>query len=383
MRGAEKAKGHRVTRNENGPASESEEATSPPPRARPTVDGGRRRSVRQPRTNMRAVAEKAGVAMSSVSRVLSGHPDVSARMEARVMAAVQDLGYSPDLLAQGLRSRRTLSIGFTLSDIANPVLAELVTGAERVLRSAGYSLLLTESEGEAALDSAHIRELEQRRVDGYLLSLADEHNEETAAVLRQLDVPIVLLDRDLPDGVDALRASFDHRVGMQAAVKHLLDLGHRNIALISGGARRPARQRRSAIEDTLAEQGGNARCQVFEGGLSIEHGSRATAQILEVDPRPTAIIAGGNMLMHGALRVLRDTGIVLGEDMSFVGCDDVAIAELHSPPIAVVRRDNRGLGQRAAQLLLAELETGTQADEVVLPTDFVARPSCARVPVPV
>jgi LacI family transcriptional regulator len=329
---------------------------------------------------MRAVAEKAGVAMSSVSRVLSGHPDVSPRMEARVMAAVRALNYSPDRLAQSLRGQRTFSIGFTLTDIANPILAEIVTGAERELRAAGFSLLLTDSEGDASLDGANIIELDQRRVDGYLLMLADEHNENTATILRRIDVPMVLLDRDLPNGVLAARACFDHRAGMRAATEHLLRLGHRDFALITGGARRPARQRRNAIEETLAEMGGSTRCTVYEGELAIEHGRRAAIEVLESPSRPTALIAGGNMLMHGALRAFHERGVKLGEEISFVGCDDVAIAELYSPPIAVVRRDNRTLGKLAAQLLLAQLESGQQKDDVVVPTEFVARASCGPVP---
>jgi LacI family transcriptional regulator len=329
---------------------------------------------------MRAVAEKAGVAMSSVSRVLSGHPDVSPSMEARVMAAVHALNYSPDRLAQGLRGQRTFSIGFTLSDIANPVLAEMVTGAERELRTAGFSMLLTDSEGDASLDGAHIVELDQRRVDGYLMMLADERNEKTAAILRRIDVPIVLLDRDLPEGVAAARACFDHRTGMRAATQHLLALGHRSIALISGGPRLPARQRRHAIEETVAEFGDGAHCSVYESDFSIEHGRRATVDVLQSMFRPTALIAAGNVLMHGALRALHEKGVKFGEELSFVGCDDVPIAELHSPPIAVVRRDNRALGKLGAQLLLTQLDTGQQPDDGVLPTEFVARASCGPVP---
>src|SRR5262249_11228176 len=121
------------------------------------------------RPGMREVADRAGVAMSSVSRVLSGHPDVSQKMRQVVMGAVRELGYRPDMLAQGLRRGTTFSVGFTVSDIANPVLAEVVTGAEKRLREAGYSLLLTNSEGDPALDVEHISLLERRRVDGLIL----------------------------------------------------------------------------------------------------------------------------------------------------------------------------------------------------------------------
>lgn len=336
------------------------------------------------RPGMREVAERAGVAMSSVSRVLSDHPDVSPKMRHVVMSAVRDLGYRPDMLAQGLRWGKTFSVGFTVSDIANPVLAEIVTGAEKRLREAGYSLLLTNSEGNPELDVEHISLLEQRRVDGLILSLAEENHPETAAALRRLTVPVVLVDRDVPPDVDAACATFDHALGMRAATRHLLELGHRRFALITGGPERPARERRRAVEEELAAAGDGAHCALYAGEFTAEHGRRAANDILAAEPRSTAIIAGGNMLMQGALLALQDAGVEVGRDLSFVGCDDVAIAEIHRPPIAVVRRDIPAIGVAAAELLLRELETlddapDGRAREIVLPTEFVARASCGPV----
>ena len=334
------------------------------------------------RPGMREVADRAGVAMSSVSRVLSGHPDVSPKMRRVVMEAVRELGYRPDMLAQGLRRGKTFSVGFTVSDIANPVLAEIVTGAEKRLREAGYSLLLTNSEGSPDLDVEHISLLERRRVDGLILSLAEENHPGTVSALRQVSVPVVLVDRDIPPGVKARRAVFDHAVGMRAAATHLLELGHRRFALITGGPERPARERRRAVEEVLAATGGTASCTVYPGKFSVEHGRRAAVQILSAgEPRATAIIAGGNMLMEGALLALREAGVEVGRDVSFVGCDDVVVAEVHQPPIAVVRRDIEAVGVAAAELLLADLEpsdgAGETPHEIVFPTEFLARSSCA------
>jgi LacI family transcriptional regulator len=318
--------------------------------------------------------------MSSVSRVLSDHPDVSDRMRVRVMTAVEDLGYSPDMLAQGLRRQKTFSVGFVVSDVANPVLANAITGAESCLRAAGYSMLLTNSEGEDALDAAHIRLLEQRRVDGLLLSLTNEHHAGTVDALRRSDVPMVLIDRDVPDGVHARRVSFDHRAGMAEAARRLLALGHRDVALIVAGPARPVRERREGIESTLTDAG--ARCTVYEGPFTIDYGVQATREILAGKQRPTAIVAGGNLTMHGSLRALREAGVRVGKDISFIGSDDVAVAEFHDPPIAVVRRDTRRIGEVAAELLLGDLEERADVDgiETVLPTEFVPRPSVAPPP---
>jgi LacI family transcriptional regulator len=324
---------------------------------------------------MREVAERAGVAMSSVSRVLSGHPDVSPAMRERVLAAVSELGYEPDLLAQSLRRRETMTIGFAVGDISNPLFAEIVASAETALRASGYSLLLTNSEGDPSLDASHIRLLAQRRVDGMILSVSDEKHPETLEALRRLDVPFVVLDRDIEtDG--AANVFSDHRTGMRDAVNHLLDLGHRRIAMITGLGLRPPRERSLALEECFAERGLSRTYRLLEGPFSVEHGAKSTVALLDSRDPPTAIVAAGNQLMLGALRVIHERGVALGRDVSFVGCDDVAITGLYEPQIAVVRRDTREIGRAAAGLMLKLLRGGGRPDDVLIPTEFVARPSC-------
>lgn len=331
------------------------------------------------RPGIREVAERAGVAISSVSRVLSGHSDVSPEMRELVMTAVNELGYRPNILAAGLRSQKTMSIGYVVSNISNPILADIVTGAESRLRASGYSLLLTNSEGDPALDASNMRLLMQRRIDGVILSLSREDHEPTIAGIRELDVPFVLVDRDPPPGMKILSVAFDHRAGTAAATRHLIEYGHRNFALIIGGPRRPANQRRLGVEDSLRETD-NAVLHTFDGDFSLDHGIAATRQILSMSPCPTAIVAGGNLLLQGSLRVLREEGIRLGADLSLVGCDDATVAGLYDPQIAIVRRDLRAGGVAAAELLLAAMAGDATPQEKTLPTEFVARASCAPAP---
>lgn len=343
-----------------------------------------RRSVERPlgsgRASMRDVADRAGVAMSSVSRVLSGHPDVSEAMTARVMKAVDALGYQPDLLAQSLRRRETLTVGFVVGDISNPLLAEIITGVESALNTNGYSMLLTSSLGEPRLEAEHIALLSQRRVDGIVVSLVDRTAVESLERLRALDVPIVVIDRDLPDDLRVSRVLSDHRSGMRDATLHLLDLGHRQIALIGGPGIRPARERRAGLEQAFAARGLPATYTVDEGSFSVEAGAAAMVRLLDLPERPSAVIAGGNQLMLGALRVVSERRLVLGSDLSFVGCDDIAITDLYQPAVSVVRRDTIAMGRSAAELLLGRMREGTAPGDVVLPTEFVARPSCGPAP---
>lgn len=340
----------------------------------------RRSDVRRKRASMREVADLADVAISSVSRVLSGHPDVSAEMRDRVLDAVRQLEYEPDFLAQSLRRGATLSVGYVVGDISNPLIATITSGAESVLRQAGYSMLLMNSENDPELDAAHIRFFQARRVDGMILSLASERRQETLDILDQVDVPVIMVDRDVDADLDASIVRNDHRAGMRAAVGHLLDLGHRRIALITGALDLwPVRERIAGMAEAVTARGVQDETMSLVGSLSAEHGERSTEQLLAMDPRPTAIIAGGNQVLAGCVRALHRHGTSIPDDMSLVTCDQVDLSELHAPPIASIARDTLLLGRTAAELLLERL-TGGEPRTVLLPTTFTARPSCGPVP---
>lgn len=339
----------------------------------PSADGGR--------ASMRKVAERADVAISSVSRVLSGHPDVSERMRRRVLAAVAELEYEPDFLAQSLRRGQTLSVGFVLADISNPLLADIVLGAETELRGSGYSLLLMNSENRPELDVRSIRFFQTRRVDGMLLSIVGESDPELLDALRAVKVPIVLVDREVGDSIAASSVHNDHAAGMAAAVRHLIDLGHRNIALIGGSPDTlPGRAREAGLRRAVSEAGAAIDVSVLPGPFDREHGAEAAEQLLSGSDPPTAIVCGSNMLLVGCLEVINRRGVQVGRDVSIVTCDDIAASLLYQPPIASISRDTVGLGRAAAELLLRQLGDGGEPETVVLPTRFHARASCGPPP---
>lgn len=326
---------------------------------------------------MRQVADLANVAISSVSRVLSGHPDVSATMRERVLAAVRQLEYEPDFLAQSLRRGQTLSVGFVLADISNPLMADIVLGAESELRSGGYSLLLMNSENDPRLDATHIRFFQSRRVDGMILSLASETDPTTIETMAQLDVPVVVVDRKPPPALGASAVYNDHAAGMTMAVEHLIDLGHRRIALITGSVDTlPGRERLEAMRRVIERRPEAVTPTYLPGSFSTEHGLVATQDLMSLAEPPTAIIAGGNQLLIGCLMVLQERGTRVGTDLSLVTCDDVPLNLLYQPPIASISRDTVGLGRCAAELLLRRLTADGAPETMVLPTVFHPRPSC-------
>jgi LacI family transcriptional regulator len=355
------------------------------------MDGGERARLGG-RLTMKDVAEAAGVAMSSVSRVLSGHPDVSPGMRARVMAAVDGLQYRPNLLAQSLRSQQTHTVGFLVGDISNPLLAEMVKGAVTTLRKEDYATILTDSEGDPELDSLHLRLFEQRRVDGLILSPSRENDPDTLSALEAARVPAVIIDRDLPRHLVVDRVLSDHQMGMKQALTYLIDLGHRHIGLIVGLPVRATVERKSALTSVFAERQLAPTYVIFESDdLSFESGCNGARTLLD-NPTPlTAILVGGNQLVAGALTEIHSRGVRIPEELSIVSTDDTPVTTLHGPPIATVRRDTVELGRVAAQLLLERMRQNAidvnvvierpvkaAPREVTLPTEFVPRSSCAE-----
>jgi LacI family transcriptional regulator len=325
------------------------------------------------------VAKLAGVAPSSVSRVLSDHPDVSPGMKARVLRAAEQLGYQPNFLAQSLRTGATRTVGFVVRDISVPLFAGIVKGAEQVLEGYGYSVLLTNSLQDSALEAKHIQVLRQRRVDGLILSLQSEANPATLEALSSVTVPIVLLDRELI-GTPADAVVFDHATGVAEAVAHLAALGHKRIGLIVGAGTRATRDRVRGFRLGCEQAGLPAGWQsiVQLGTVTREVAMEATSSLLDRPLAPTAIVAGDGQLGTAVLGALGERKLRLGQDLSVVICDDLELFRLMSPPISVVARDAEEMGAAAAQVLMNRLSEGSAAPvRQVLPTKFIARGSTA------
>lgn len=327
---------------------------------------------------MQEVAKRVGVAPSSVSRVLSGHPNVSEVMRNRVIDAVSALGYEPDLLAQSLRRGATMTVGFVVANISNPLLSEIALGAETRLREAGYSILLANSMNDPELDAEHIRLLAQRRVDGLMLSVSSEDWKGTIDAVNRARLPVVLVDRELSVDTPTSAVLADHDFGIAAAVHHLAKMQHRRIALVNGPANvRPARDRSSTMRRVSRQL--SIACAIRSGSFTTEHGERATEGLLSQADPPTAIIAGSNQILVGVLRALRRAHKDIPNDISLVTCDEVPLAEFLVPPLATIQRDNYEMGTIAASLLL-DLLAGTKPRRQKVPTTYVPTTSVGLAP---
>ncbi|MHB1090703.1 MAG: LacI family DNA-binding transcriptional regulator [Ilumatobacteraceae bacterium] len=322
---------------------------------------------------MEDVAEKAGVAVSSVSRALSGHPDVSDELRKRVMNAAKKSGYQPNLVASSLRSGSTLTVGFIVRDISNPLFAWIAKGADETLREHGYSLLLTNSDGDSEIEVEHLNLLKQRRVDGIIASLVSEADSPVVKTLQQFSGSLVILDREVPELV-ASYIQINHRSGMRDAVRHLLQLGHRRISLITGPMSvRSCRERILGFEEAHKEMGMQVdRDLICSGSWIADYAQASVVRICAGQDSPTAFIAGGIQSTEGVLKGLMTLGRRIGKDVAFVACDDLPFFGLCDPTISVVTRDYFNFGQTAAEVLL-NLFNGGPNEIRKLQTAYIAR----------
>ncbi|WP_366656101.1 substrate-binding domain-containing protein [Fodinicurvata sp. EGI_FJ10296] len=332
-----------------------------------------------PAVTIRDVAAEAGVAIATVSRVVHGHPQVGPGLRARVEKAMADLGYQPDATAQAMRTRSTRTIACAVRDSSIPEFATFTRAAEAVMRDAGYTLMLANTDEDTAQELDLIKVLGRRRVDGLLMTRSDDSDPAVGAALAKLGIPVVYIDRDAEHGADSV--VLDHAAGMRAAIDHLVDGGHRRIALVTGRpSMRPARQRLAAYEASLADHGLPIdRTLIAADSFYADQSLHRVLGMLDATPPPTAIIAGGMALLPAVLRGVRQRGLQVGRDVAVVAGCDSELAELATPSVTAIRWNVPAWGRRAAELLLETLSSSQRRTgpgrEIVLPTELVVRES--------
>lgn len=327
---------------------------------------------------IRDVAARAGVALSSVSRVMSGHPDVSPAMQTRVERAILALGYEPDFMAQSLRSGKTRTIGFIIRDIANPFYALVARACEQELRRNGYSMILTNSDGSVETEFKNFSLFRRRRVDGVIASLVAEDAPIARKTINSLRAPVVLLDREMK-GLNAGAVLTDHYSGVLSATSHLITNGHREIAFISGSENvYTTRDRLRGFRQAFVDAGlPMSEKWLALGGFDADYAFSQTRNLMTNNPRPTALITGGIASTSGALQAFRDLQIPIGQKIAFIALDEWPLFDVFSPQISSVHRDAKAIGTEAA-LLMFEMLKGIAPRESVIETQFTARFSSQR-----
>ncbi len=308
--------------------------------------------------NIYDVATRARVSAATVSAVLNDSAFVSPSLKKRVRAAVDSLGYQPNLLARSLATQQTKTLGMIVPDIANPFFPEVVRGAEDVAHQAGYSLLIASSDNDLDREAVYLKLFLAKRVDGVLLTKAPGR---MSAGLRRAfadaRVPIVLLARTVP-GFAADIVEMDDRAAAHEAVSHLLGLGYRRIGLISGlpGVSTTAR-RVEGYRAALRAAGVTVDpALVVTGDFLVDAGYRAGLELVKA--RPDAVFIANYLMSVGFMRALAQYRLRCPEDVAIVTCDDHAWLDAFSPRLTTIDLPKRELGEAAVRLLVERVSAG-------------------------
>jgi DNA-binding LacI/PurR family transcriptional regulator len=331
------------------------------------------------RPTLDQVAALAGVGRGTVSRVINGSPQVSERTRRAVEAAVEELGYVPNLAARALVTRRTDAVALVISEseervFSEPFFAGVVRGISARVTAAGRQLVL-------ALAAGHEQPLERyltpQHVDGVLL-VSLHGDDPLPELLRTRGLPVVLGGRP-PSGYGGAYVDVDNVGGARAGVAHLVARGRKRIATISGPHDMGAGQDRLAGYRAALASAGLAEdpALVVEGDFSEVSGLLAMRKLLADQPGIDAVFAANDLMAIGALRALRDAGLRVPEDVAVVGFDDSPLARVTDPPLSTVRQPVDRMGREMADLLMRLIARadGDAHRFTVLPTELVVRAS--------
>ena len=325
------------------------------------------------KSTIHQVAERAGVSTTTVSRTVNTPNLVDAETAGKVWAAINELEYFPNGQARSLVSGRTRLLGLIVSDITNPFFPEVIKGFEDVAAEQGFDILIASTDYDAKKMAACVRRMMERRVDG-LAIMTSEMDIHLVDQLARRQVPMVFLDVATPrEGIGNIVVNYER--GINEAVDHLVGLGHRRIAFVSGPQQlKSAQIRRQAFLRSLSRYGIHEDDRlVVEGDHKVQGGLAAMTRLLELEERPTAALASNDLTAIGMIRGIHRAGLTVPGDVSVVGFDDIWLAQFTDPPLTTVRLSRTELGQRAFHALVPDKANPSGGGEVTVDTRLIVR----------
>lgn len=332
---------------------------------------------------LKDIALQAGVSVMTVSKVMRDADDISVATKARIRQMAEQMGYMPNGMARGLRTRTTNLFGLVISAATNPIYARVVMAIEEHAHEMGYELITAHSLNLLEREEAVIKRMLARRIDGLFVAPVYRLDPKAGIYdeLTRREVPTVLLGHRAPFCQKFANVETDDVNASSALTRHLLECGHRRIAFFAGPAVSPTAQERlegyrKALREAQVEIDDKL---VFNAGSTIEEGEKAALQMLNESPNATAIQAVNDLVAIGAAGLLLNQGVRIPEDMSIVGFGNVLTSEHFRVPLTTVRQPKLRLGTAAFDSMI-RLIKGEQVGAKRLPAEIVIRQSSGPVP---
>lgn len=330
-------------------------------------------------STIKDVAKEANVSVMTVSRVINNKGYISENTRNKVQEAIKKLNYSPNLGARNLVLKKTNFLGLVVPDISNPFFGDLVKAAENIAKNRGYSLLLGDSDGDVESEIEYIEAFKGRMCEAIILVAPRTEDK----ILKELNkkIPLVLVDRNIDDET-ITQVVLDNSEGARAAVKHLIDLGHKRIAFIMGPNNVPnSHKRKIGYLDVLKENGIEYDPDLeYQGEFKIETGKEAFKKFIQLDNPPTAIFNSNDLIAFGFVIAAREAGYSIPNDFSVVGFDDIFLSSLMDPPLTTVKYPFVEMGIRAINMLLDSFDnTHKEKFNKKLEHNLIIRKSTRRI----
>jgi LacI family transcriptional regulator len=327
------------------------------------------------------VAEMAGVSICTVSNVLNDTRRVRPVTKERVEQAARKLRYTPSGIARSLKSNATLSLGMIITTSTNPFYAEVLQGVEQRCYELGYSLVFSNTQGDASRLYSSLDTLKSRKVDGVIL-MCTQVDPSDHLSSSDIGIPIVVADWGAPD-IHADVIQDNGRLGGYRATRYLIDVGHTRIGILTGPAgKRTAEERFNGYEEAMKEAGLSINPEwISEGDFELQGGYEATRHLINKSKSlPTALFAGNDMMAIGALRALHEAGYKVPADISIMGYDNIQLGRHLVPSLSTVEQPKAYLGATAVDLLIQRIRNPERAlKTITLEPELVIRESTRSI----
>jgi LacI family transcriptional regulator len=343
--------------------------------------------------DLKTIAKLAGVSTSTVSRVISGKGGIRKEKTDKILRIAQEIGYRKNFVAHSMKTGKTLTIGVLISDISFPFYPAIVKGIENTLENNDYSMLLANSQEDSEREAKNLHNFLERKVEGIIISpIQDSVNEDYFWELKKKSVPFVVIDRKY-DYIQCDFIGVDDKHGAYLAVKHLIELGHKKIGIITGPLDTyTGRQRLEGFKDALVENGIMLKKEYIEQGSykgdQKEIGKQKVLYLLSQEPGITAIFCSTDYFAIGALAALKQLGKKVPQDVSVIGFAGFEETQYTQPALTTVSQPGYEIGQTAAMRILQIIKENNQninnedkkTKSILLKTKLIIRESTSYAP---
>jgi LacI family transcriptional regulator len=335
-------------------------------------------------TTLKDVAKLSGVHPSTVSRVLRNKENIPISNETRerILKAVEELHYQPDITARALRLKKSNAIGLIIPDILNSFFAGVARSVERECAKAGYTLLVSETNEDQENEIRSVNDLYSRGIDGLIIAPV-QNSDEHIRDLRDKNFPFVLIDRCFED-IETNYVISDNEKAAYNAIVHLIELGHKRIAFLS--SRReiyPVYKRLIGYKKAIADFKLHETEELIAGtGFTLENGFQSTLQLLSLPNPPTAMLSSGNVITIGAMQAILEKGLSIPEDISLIAFTDTIYSPYLVCPMTTISHSVQEIGNKAFEILLSNMttENSTPCSKIIIETEFTKRNSTIKHP---